>query len=319
MKTKIISTKFETYQEMSQSAKNWVHHCSYKLLPYAFEGEYHIIELPNTQLSYANRKGGFMHDAKSPLHSISIGIVQQCSDVACFDRFKLQEGMIVVFDDSQSFNFMSKGSIQIAIISIPNTFGKKHKLNFKKINGKYMFDDDAQFSTLFDNTLKAFLNMDDSFDLQGAEERFIEYVKKLIKTASVEEAKLTKGEKIALAIRDQVYHHIDGKIHIESFAKQYKVSEQTLQNAFKSLFGFTPKKFLQLLKLNLVHHDLKNADPQTCTVLRIASKWGFNHMGRFSQEYTKLFEENPSETLKSLAFVKDNMISTCTSRQEELI
>jgi AraC-like DNA-binding protein len=97
------------------------------------------------------------------------------------------------------------------------------------------------------------------------------------------------------------------------------VSEQTLQNAFKSLFGFTPKKFLQLLKLNLVHHDLQNAEPKSTTILTVASKWGFRHMGRFSKEYTILFEENPSFTLQSIEYLQGNMISTCTSRQEEMI
>jgi AraC-like DNA-binding protein len=318
MTEKITSTKFDAYKEMSQSAKNWDHHCSYRLLPHAFEGEHHVIELSNTQLSYSYREGGFMHDAKSPSDSVSIAVIQKCSNIACFDRFKLQEGMILFFDDSQSFNFMSKGEIRVAIISIPNRLIAQHTLDFKKILGKYMFDENARFSTLFDKTLKAFLHSDESFDLHETEKIFIEYVKNLIETTSLQEPKLTKGEEIALAIRDQVYHHMDGKINIKSFAKQYKVSEQTLQNAFKSLFGFTPKKFLQLLKLNLVHHDLQNADPATCTVLRIASKWGFSHMGRFSQEYTKLLGGNPSETLKSLEYVKDNMISTCTSRQEEM-
>jgi len=318
MKTKITSAKFKAYKEMSQSATNWDHHCSYRLLPHAFEGEHHVIELPHTQLSYSYREGGFMHDAKSPPDSVSIAVIQKCSDVACFDRYKLQKGMILFFDDSQSFNFMSKGEIRVAILSIPNGLIAQDTLDFKKILGKYMFDENVQFSTLFDNTLKTFLNADEDFDLQEVEETFIGYVKNLIETSYLQEIKLTKGEEIALAIRDQVYHHMDGKINIESFAKQYKVSEQTLQNAFKSLFGFTPKKFLQLLKLNLVHHDLQKANPKTYTVLRIASKWGFSHMGRFSQEYTKLFGENPSKTLMSLEFVKDNMISSCTSRQEEM-
>ena len=318
MKTKISSAKFEAYKEMSKSAKNWDHHCSYRLLPHAFEGEHHVIELPHTQLSYSYREGGFMHDAKSPPESISIAVIQQCSNVACFDRFKLKEGMILFFDDSQSFNFMSKGEVRVAILSIPNTLTNQQKLDFKEILGKYMFDEKAHFSTLFDKTLKTFLNFDESFDLQEVEEMFIDYVKKITETSSPQEAKLTKGEKTALAIRDQVYHHMDGKVNIESFAKQYKVSVQTLENAFKSLFGFTPKKFLQLLKLNLVHHDLQNADPEICTVSKVASKWGFLHMGRFSQEYTKLFGENPSDTLKSLEYIKGNMISTCTSRQEEM-
>jgi len=318
MKTKITSAKFKAYKEMSQSATNWDHHCSYRLLPHAFEGEHHVIELPHTQLSYSYREGGFMHDAKSPPDSVSIAVIQTCSDIACFDRYKLQKGMILFFDDSQSFNFMSKGEIRVAILSIPNGLIAQHALDFKKILGKYMFDENVQFSTLFDNTLKTFLNTDKDFDLQEVEETFIGYVKNLIEISYLQKIKLTKGEEIALAIRDQVYHHMDGKINIESFAKQYKVSEQTLQNAFKSLFGFTPKKFLQLLKLNLVHHDLQNANPKTYTVLRIASKWGFSHMGRFSQEYTKLFGKNPSKTLMSLEFVKDNMISSCTSRQEEM-
>jgi AraC-like DNA-binding protein len=318
MKTKISSAKFEAYKEMSQSAKNWDHHCSYRLLPHAFEGEHHVIELPHTQLSYSYREGGFMHDAKSPPDSISIAVIQDCSDAACFDTFKLQKGMILFFDDTQAYNFMSKGSIRVAIISIPKSVTIQHQLDLNTALRKYLMDDSSAFSTLFDKPLKAFLDFDDSFDLEKVEEMFIDYVKKITETSSLKEAKLTKGEKTALAIRDQVYHHMDGKVNIESFAKQYKVSIQTLENAFKSLFGFTPKKFLQLLKLNLVHHDLQNADPETCTVSRIASKWGFSHMGRFSQEYTKLLGENPSDTLKSLEYIKGNMISTCTSRQEEM-
>ena len=165
MKTKITSAKFEAYKEMSQSAKNWDHHCSYRLLPHAFEGEHHIIELPHTQLSYTYREGGFMHDAKSPPDSVSIAVIQTCSDVACFDRFKLQKGMILFFDDSQSFNFMSKGEIRAAIISIPNTLIDQHKLDFRKIFGKYMFDENRHFSALFDKTLKAFLHADEGFDI----------------------------------------------------------------------------------------------------------------------------------------------------------
>jgi AraC-like DNA-binding protein len=318
MKTKISSAKFEAYKEMSQSAKNWDHHCSYRLLPHAFEGEHHVIELPNTQLSYSYRAGGFMHDAKSPPDSVSIAIIQKCSDVACFDRFKLQEGMVLFFDDSQSFNFMSKGNIHVAIISIPKSVALQQQLDLDTALRKYLMDESLVFSTLFDKTLETFLHVDDNFDLEKVEARFIDYVRKITETSSLKEAKLTKGEKTALAIRDQVYHHMDGKVNIDAFAKQYQVSIQTLENAFKSLFGFTPKKFLQLLKLNLVHHDLQNADPERSTVLRIASKWGFSHMGRFSQAYTELFGENPSETLKSLEYIKGNMISSCTSRQEEM-
>ena len=319
MKIKISSTKFTAYEEMSQSATNWDHHCSYRLLPCAFEGEHHVIELPNTQLSYSHREGGFMHDAIAPPNSLSIAVIQSCAKAACFDRMKLKKGMVLFFDDAQAYNFMSKGKIDVAIISIPKSLLKHYKIDTKIFMRKSIEDRDTKLSQYFTTILKAFLNNAPTLDLVHIEKEFIAHIKKLMSTSISKEPKLTKGEEIALAIRDQVYQHMDGKINIESFSKQYKVSEQTLQNAFKSLFGFTPKKFLQLLKLNLVHHDLQNAEPKSTTVLKVASKWGFRHMGRFSKEYTILFEENPSFTLQSIEYLQGNMISTCTSRQEEMI
>jgi len=318
MKKIISSKKFNTYNEMSQSAKNWDHHCSYTLLPHAFKGEHHIIKLPEVQLSYAYREGGFMHETIAPANCISVAVVQSCSDKSCFDIFKLHSGMILFFDDSQSLNLMSKGKIAVAIISIPMSLVKKSLPILQESFGKFIEDDEASFSNLFDNVLEKFLNDEKSLNLEETQKEFIVSLQSLLATEMLHEPKLTKGERIALAIRDQVYHHMDGKINMESFAKQYGVSGQTLINAFKSLFGFTPKYFLQMLKLNLVHHDLQNADPKNSTVLQIASKWGFLHMGRFSQDYTQLFGVNPSNTLKSLEYVEGNMISRCASRQEEM-
>jgi len=318
MKTKIISAKFNNYQEMSQSAKNWEHHCSYRLLPNAFGGVHHVIELPSMQLSYSSREGGFMHDAISPPDSISIAIIQECHDKACFDRYKLHKGMVLFFDDSKAFNYMSRGYIEVAIISIPKDIYNKYDFELYPLLEKYLIDKNALFLTLINRILDEFLDDKREQNDRELEESIIVTLNTLIERETPQTPKLTKGEEIALSIRDQVYHHMDGKINIESFASQYKVSERTIQNAFKSLFGFTPKRFLQLLKLNLVHHDLQNADPKSCTVIRISSKWGFSHMGRFSQEYTKLFGENPSQTLKSLKYTKGNMISSCTSRQEEM-
>ena len=58
---------------------------------------------------------------------------------------------------------------------------------------------------------------------------------------------------------------------------------------------------MRQLKLNLVRHELSHNIGKSTTVMRVAQKWGFTHMGRFSQYYTELFEENPSETLQTLS------------------
>ena len=45
--------------------------------------------------------------------------------------------------------------------------------------------------------------------------------------------------------------------------------------------------------------SLSIPNPTETSVMKIAQKWGFAHMGRFSQYYTELFGENPSVTLKT--------------------
>jgi len=85
---------------------------------------------------------------------------------------------------------------------------------------------------------------------------------------------------------------------IQSIVEQFKTTDKTLQSSFKSLFGITPKHFMNLFKLNHTHEVLQLADTQTTNVSDIAEKWGFSHFGRFSKEYKLLFGVLPSETLK---------------------
>ncbi len=75
------------------------------------------------------------------------------------------------------------------------------------------------------------------------------------------------------------------------------VSERTLQYAFRSAMQLTPVAYLRTLRLNRVRTDLLLALPIHTTVTQIAMRWGFVHLGEFSQEYKRLFGERPSETL----------------------
>ncbi len=108
---------------------------------------------------------------------------------------------------------------------------------------------------------------------------------------------LTKGEKTAFEVKSFLLNSLEKKMTIQSITEQFKVSDKTLQSSFKSLFGITPKQFINLLKLNHAHEDLQLADKQTAKVSDIAIKWGFTHFGRFAKDYKALFGVLPSETL----------------------
>ena len=297
--------KFTDYQSMQSSAKNWDIHCAYQLHPKALLGEHRVVELDSVILSYTKREGGFMHDAISPPGTFSVAVILECESKACFDQHKLQKNRVLFFDDLKAYNFMSESTIEVAIISIYKSRYEKLCKKLSKYLGLSIYDKAAVLSSIFQS------NNEDEDD-------FIKIVESLIKEYSPEIPKLTKGEKIALSIRDAVYNHMDGKINISSFAKKYEVSEQTLQNSFKSLFGFTPKLFLRLLKLNLVHNELQNANPKTCSVSKIAMKWGFAHMGRFSHYYNELFLQNPSLTLAKAREDEKGIETHCVKRQEEI-
>jgi transcriptional regulator GlxA family with amidase domain len=75
------------------------------------------------------------------------------------------------------------------------------------------------------------------------------------------------------------------------------VSVSALYAGFKKSRGCAPLEFLKDIRLHRVRDDLLTATPEG-TVKEVATRWGFNHLGRFSREYAHRFGEMPSETLR---------------------
>ena len=306
---------FSDYQKLIESSKNWEYHCTYQLLPTALEGEHEVNELETMQLSYTYRKGGMMHDARAPKDTVCIAVIQECHDKACFDNMKLKTGDIVFFDDSRYINFMSNNVIKVAIVSIQKEVSNRLVAQLLQRRGTFIHDTDDVLATLL---TKLSIQKLYPKDYEKIEEEITKTIERLLQEQTARTPELTKGERIALEIRDRVYKHMDAEISITSLAEEYKVTDQTLQNSFKALFGFTPKLFLRLLKLNHVHHDLLYGDSANSSVSKVAYRWGFKHMGHFSAFYTELFGINPSVTLHTKYPQLHGITSDCALRQEEV-
>jgi AraC-like DNA-binding protein len=78
-----------------------------------------------------------------------------------------------------------------------------------------------------------------------------------------------------------------------------RVSERTLQYAFKERYGIPPNVFVKRWNLNTAKRLLSVADPAETTVCNIASRLGFLHLSQFATDYKRLFAEPPSMTLRS--------------------
>ena len=99
-------------------------------------------------------------------------------------------------------------------------------------------------------------------------------------------------------VRDYIVANLDRPISVADMAAVAGVSDRVLFKSFKDCYGTTPIQFLKRQRLESVHEALQAADRQTTTVTQVATDYGFNHLGRFSGEYFKMFQESPKETLR---------------------
>lgn len=314
-----VEQAYETYNEMSESSTdNWAYHCTYELRPKALTGVHQVLSLENMLISLGKRPGGMMHDVLSARDTITLAVQVYVEDKSTFDKMKLQTGDIIIFDDTKAYNYMTNNKIELAVVTIRReALGELLPLCEEGCLHK-LCDVDGKLGKLLKETWKTFTSSKPRTDFQWAEEQILALLKTYILTQKMQAPVLSKGEEVAYAIREQVYEHMDGNLKVSDLAKQYSISERGLQNSFKSLFGFTPKLFMRQLKLNLVRHELAHTSDKKTTVMYVAGKWGFRHMGRFSKFYTELFGENPSKTLKrSLSHAKA-FTGECVERQEEL-
>jgi AraC family ethanolamine operon transcriptional activator len=97
---------------------------------------------------------------------------------------------------------------------------------------------------------------------------------------------------------DFIEAHLDRPLTLQDICQAVNTSKSALSYGFQEIFGMSPMAYLKIRRLNGVRHALKESNPETDTVLGIANRYGFWHMGHFSRNYKQMFGESPSETLK---------------------
>jgi AraC-like DNA-binding protein len=87
-------------------------------------------------------------------------------------------------------------------------------------------------------------------------------------------------------------------LYVSDLCRVARVSERTLEYAFKDVMGLTPVNYLVRLRLHRVRRALLAATQGSTTVSTKALDWGFWHFGEFSRAYKECFGELPSDTLR---------------------
>ena len=315
-----LEKKFDNYLDLAKHAVDWTLFCHYKLRPNCVDGIFKILKLSNLQVAYTKEVGGVMYDFATPKESVTLSILIDVGDKSCLEEMKIQKEMMVVMRSEKIYNFIINEGIEVVEISCSKNGNCKLYKALKPYADKYFYDRDKKVQVTLLNILKKYAGEEllEPEVIVEIEKEITSIILNAIDTQEVNLPTFTKSEEKALKIRSKIFHHMDATISVAQLAREYKISEKSLQSGFKSLFGFTPTLFMRLMKLNLVNHELLQAESKESTVLRVARKWGFKHMGRFSAYYRELFLETPSETLKKRHPLSEGMSTYCVERREEL-
>ncbi|RQR74788.1 AraC family transcriptional regulator [Burkholderia sp. Bp9015] len=94
-----------------------------------------------------------------------------------------------------------------------------------------------------------------------------------------------------------VEEHAQDAITIGDIAAHVGVSTRSLYAGFRRYRNTSPMQHLKDVRLRRVFEELKVMSPTKGTIASVAFNWGFNHLGHFSADYKRLFNETPSQTL----------------------
>lgn len=95
-----------------------------------------------------------------------------------------------------------------------------------------------------------------------------------------------------------VHDHAHEDITISDLAAAAGVSRQAVHLAFRQHLPSTPSCYLERVRLDRVHRDLTDLDPQSTTVEQVALLWGFTRLDRFRRFYDQTYGTSPEQTLR---------------------
>ncbi len=111
------------------------------------------------------------------------------------------------------------------------------------------------------------------------------------------EGPMLSHERVVRRAEDTIAEKLETPLYVADLCEAAGVSERTLRNAFQSVYGMSPIRFLQLRRLHQVRRALRSG--RVGSVTEAALRYGFGNLGRFAVEYRRLFGERPSLTRRS--------------------
>ena len=248
----IVNQEFFDYPAMQESAKNWLFLSRYRFDTGEFYGRHDGVQLNRLQFGHADRHEGMMFEGISPKDCLTIAILQKSTGCVCVNHLKMEADDVIIIDDTKPYDFSSSHHTIMAIVSISKKLVATEIPWILCATDKKFKDKNNILSDTIENEWKRVLEEPNLFDntdeLEVIEKKIVKAIQYSLAEQTGERCHLTEGEKTALEVRSFLLNSLEETMSIQSIVEQFKTSDKTLENSFKSLFGITPKRFMDLLK-----------------------------------------------------------------------
>jgi AraC family ethanolamine operon transcriptional activator len=103
-------------------------------------------------------------------------------------------------------------------------------------------------------------------------------------------------QRAARVAEEYLRAHCRQQVSISDLCEVAGTSRRSLHLGFAELYGMPPLRYLQALRLSGVRRELTTERQHGQRLTEIATRWGFDHLGRFAACYREFFGEQPSKT-----------------------
>jgi AraC-like DNA-binding protein len=303
-----LSLVCDEFDQFNELAKNW--DVDFRALSSSNTESIHLFQshTGQTQLSFVHFDLAVDQRALAPVGTRNIAILPPNHPDLYWCGKHITGGQVLLFNKSGEMESISKQGFEVFSLSVPEHWLKSSA----NINSSISVRDEEQvircdkndIATLYGklSSLSDILQSNTATDvasLRLQDATLFEGLSSLFESASHQAFSLAKERR--MKVLGDALHFIHTKrerVPVSEICHYAIVSERTLERLFNSVLGLSPKKYLNRFLLQEAHNCLKQSAPEDTTVMAVAHKLGFIHLGQFSADYYGCFNELPSETLK---------------------
>ena len=295
LKPQIICRSFSDFDELADAGKGWnLELCKLDAVP--FQGELFQLITKDFILSRGQFNCRMKQSGEPPIGFRTFAIPATESLSMLWRRNPVTENDLMIFPAGGELHAFSEPGFDVFTLSASESLLEKF-VKMRRFQGLEVLHGNPKSMDRLRQLLHQTAQRLESVEV--AKNALLHQLAQLVTEARPGSSRTPHSHRIQTILHAErfIIAHPEEAPTVKDLCAATGVSKRTLEYAFSSHLGTGPKTYINAVRLNGVHKQLRAGQPGQIHVTDAANAWGFWHMGQFAADYRKLFGENPSVTL----------------------